>query len=91
VTLDEAKTAMLRRDGVSCKGIDYDKITAIIIRPVPPKRTVAERATPLKSWYTVSCELLDKCKHSVTIAPIAEVISREEAVNTELERMEGEA
>lgn len=90
VTLEEAKTAMLRRHSVSCKGIDYDKITAIIIRPAPPKRTVAERATPMKSWYTVSCELLDKCKHSVTIAPVAEVVSREEAVNAEFEIMEKE-
>lgn len=90
MTLEEAKTAMLRRDGVSCKGIDYDKITAIIIRPVPPKRTVAERATPMKSWYTVSCELLDKCKHSVTIASVADVVSRAEALNAHFEKTEEE-
>lgn len=89
VTLDEAKKAMIRRYGVSYKGIDYDKITAIIVRPIPPPRTVEERAKPLKSWYAFSCELLDKCKHSVTIAPVEEVVSREEALNAELERMEG--
>lgn len=58
----EAREAMLTRKPVQYSGIDFIRITAITYRP------------GANGEINVTLELLDKCKHSVTIANIKDVI-----------------
>lgn len=57
----EAKTALLKRTPVTCNGINYSHISAIIYR--------YDRYNNL----LISAELADKNKRSVTIAQLKEV------------------
>lgn len=61
MTGPEAREAMLSRTPVHYNGIDFICITAITYRTGP----VGD--------INVTLELLDKCKHSVTIANIKDV------------------
>lgn len=63
MTNEEAKTALFQRTPVTCNGINYSHISAIIYRP--------DRYNNL----VISAELLDKNQRSVTIAPLKDVIT----------------
>ena len=56
MTNDETKKAWLNKQPITCKGIDYTKISALIYR-------LNENGE-----MTLSVELLDKCGNSVAIA-----------------------
>ena len=62
MTNEEAKTALMKRTPVTYNGIYYSYISAIIYR--------YDRSDHL----LISAELIDKSKHSVTIAQIKDVI-----------------
>lgn len=61
VTNEEIKEAMYAQTPVEYKGIKYRCISAIIYRPGEETKT------------NITVELLDKCGHSVTIAPAKDV------------------
>lgn len=61
MTNDEAKNALLARSPVTYKNIEYSYISAIIYRYDKHNNLI------------ISAELMDKNKHSVTIAKIKEV------------------
>lgn len=56
MTVDEAKAAYYAETPVVCKGIKYERISALIYRKPKGERPCLE------------LELYDKCGHSVTIA-----------------------
>ena len=61
MTNDEAKNALLARSPVTYKNTEYSYISAIIYR------------YDKHNNFIISAELMDKNKHSVTIAKIKEV------------------
>lgn len=66
MTSEEIKEAMHHFKPVRYKGIVYDKITAYIYRAVEThKRGIFK--------IVLQCELLDKCRNSVTIAEAEKV------------------
>lgn len=62
----EAREAMLSRTPVHYNGIDFIRITAITYRP------------GTNGEILVTAELLDKCKHSVTIANVRDVTTKDD-------------
>ena len=66
MTSDEIKKAIHEFKPVKYKGIEYERITAIIYRAVP---------VPMKNSFRgiLQVELLDKNKNSVTIAEAEKV------------------
>lgn len=63
MTNDEAKTALFKRAPVVCNGIEYLCISAITYRVNSNNELI------------ISAELLDKNKHSVTVAQLKDVIT----------------
>lgn len=63
MTNEEAKTALFSKTPVSCNGINYAYISAIIYRVDKHNNLV------------ISAEMLDKNQRSVTIAPLKDVIT----------------
>ena len=61
MTGEEAKKALFGKMPVRYRGVDYIRMTGIIYR------------YNSKMELIVSAELLDKCGHSVVIAPIKEI------------------
>ena len=61
MTGEEAKKALFGKMPVRYKGVEYTRITAITYR------------YNSKMELIVSAELLDKCGHSVVIAPIKDI------------------
>ena len=57
MSVDEAKAAYYAETPVICRGIKYERISALIYRKPKGERPHME------------LELYDKCKHSVSIAP----------------------
>ena len=69
MTNDEAKEALKNRTPVMFNNIEYSYISAIIIRYDKNRNRV------------ISAELTDKCKRSVTIAQLKDVISTNDKQN----------
>lgn len=65
MTNEEAKTAFFNRVPVVCNGTEYLYISAIIYRYDKNKNLI------------ISAELLDKNKHSVTIANLKDVTTND--------------
>lgn len=62
MTNQEARDAMLGKSPVVHNGLKYSRISAIIYRPTDD------------GSIRVIAELHDKCEHSVTYAPVKDVI-----------------